>query len=278
MGSSDKRVAVERAIDETVEVVSGRLKSLEDEKARMPELVKQVEAILARKGRRKRPKQKLTKSQVERLGRLEATGIAPKGKPRSLQPAWWSKVEQLIVVLRRNLVKDAADKIENEINYEVGGFYSWVTPKSVNVAEHHRESREAEENSARWLLKYLTKPWLANYIRAKVRRRKRGSSRKRPGEAEPPIPVCQSKAVRLFGPGEQPVVRGKKKDILTTPQYDVVQTLIEAGDSGLSKDQLVKKSGHGDARKIMKRLANRDSDWKAVLVFPGTPGRGYRIR
>ena len=164
----DRWVAIERGIGETVKAVSERLKWLEDEKARRPEQVNQAEAICARKGPRKRPQRKPTKSQVEKVEHLEAEYIAAKGKPRSLRPAWWWKVEELIVVLQRNLVKDAADKIENEINHEVGGFYSWVTPKAVDEAEHYRERVDAEEESARWLQGYLAEPWLLNYMRANL--------------------------------------------------------------------------------------------------------------
>jgi len=88
----------------------------------------------------------------------------------------------------------------------------------------------------------------------------------------------QSKLVMLFGRGEQPEVNGKRKPILTAPRYDAVKALIEAGESGLTKDQLDKKSGHTDARKLLKALANDDDDWAEVIIFPGTPGKGYRIR
>jgi len=40
---------------------------------------------------------------------------------------------------------------------------------------------------------------------------------------------------------------------------------------------LDRKSKHGDTRKILKRLAESDPDWKAVIHFPGKPGVGYRI-
>jgi hypothetical protein len=83
--------------------------------------------------------------------------------------------------------------------------------------------------------------------------------------------------VVLPGPGECPTVCGKEKTPLTLPQYDVVKALLEAGERGLSKDELDRKSKRGDARKILKRLAESDADWEAVIHFPGAPGRGYRI-
>ena len=102
------------------------------------------------------------------------------------------------------------------------------------------------------------------------------------GVANPPIPapepVCASALVRLYGPGEKPIVNGKSKPLLSRAQYKVVCALIQAGQDGLTKDKLDKKSGCGDARKTMRRLADSDPDWKQVLLFPGKPGVGYRIR
>jgi len=46
--------------------------------------------------------------------------------------------------------------------------------------------------------------------------------------------------------------------------------LLQAGDKGLTKDELDVKSNHGDARGILKRLAKTDSDWEFVISFPGT--------
>lgn len=95
---------------------------------------------------------------------------------------------------------------------------------------------------------------------------------------EPRRPVCESKAVKLFGPGEQPEVNGKRKPTLTPARYDAVKALIAAGESGLTKDELDRNSGHGDARKTLKRLAENDRDWRKALSFPGTTGKRYRIR
>ena len=90
-------------------------------------------------------------------------------------------------------------------------------------------------------------------------------------------PLAKSKRVKLFGKGEEPLVDGKPKPCLTMPQYAVVEALIRAGDAGLSKDRLDEKSGRGDARKIMGRLAESDTDWKSVLRLPGKTGEGHRI-
>jgi len=92
-----------------------------------------------------------------------------------------------------------------------------------------------------------------------------------------PTAKTKSGSVLLFGNVDSPIVQGTEKAKLTKPQYNVIQALIEAGEEGLTKDELDRKSGHGDSRKILKRLADSDADWKSVIPFPGKPGRGYRI-
>ena len=57
----------------------------------------------------------------------------------------------------------------------------------------------------------------------------------------------------------------------------MVLALLKADDKGLTKDQLDGESRHGDARKVLKRLSAGDPDWKSVISFPVTAGRGYRI-
>lgn len=84
--------------------------------------------------------------------------------------------------------------------------------------------------------------------------------------------------VMLGNRAEQPIVQGKKKPQLTIAQYDVVTALLAAGERGLSKDQLAKKSKHGGARGVLGRLAESDMDWKDVIEFPRRTGGGYRIR
>ena len=91
-------------------------------------------------------------------------------------------------------------------------------------------------------------------------------------------PKAQSERVSLFGQGTDPSIDGKPKDKLTTPQYDVIQALIEAGAKGLNKDELVTKSGRAGARAILTRLCHGDSDWKSVIQFAGKTGGGYRIQ
>ena len=91
-------------------------------------------------------------------------------------------------------------------------------------------------------------------------------------------PVAASKHVKLFGPGEQPVVRGKKKAALTKARYDVVKALLDAGEAGLHKDALAVKSKHSEPQKRLYELV-KDRDWKSVIQLPGRngQGKGYRI-
>lgn len=85
-------------------------------------------------------------------------------------------------------------------------------------------------------------------------------------------------SVELRDAKDGPIVLGKVKKKLTQPQYNVIQTLLKSGDVGLTKDELAAKSGHEDARGILKRLAEKDEDWKKVIHFAGMTGGGYRIQ
>jgi hypothetical protein len=77
--------------------------------------------------------------------------------------------------------------------------------------------------------------------------------------------------------GARPVVNGKEKRPLTDAQFDIVKALLKAGSLGLSRDQLDKESGRGDALKTLRRLADSDADWAAVIKFPGVKGGGYHM-
>ncbi len=81
----------------------------------------------------------------------------------------------------------------------------------------------------------------------------------------------------LNGRNQPPLVRGQSKRRLKPAQYEVVEVLLNAGAKGLTKDELEKQSKHGDARGILRRLADSDPDWKAVIHFAGITGGGYRI-
>jgi hypothetical protein len=87
-----------------------------------------------------------------------------------------------------------------------------------------------------------------------------------------------SPRVVLRGRTDGPIVLQKTKKKLTKAQYNVVKALLDAGDIGLTKDQLVSQSGHEDACGILTRLADKDDDWKQVIHFAGQTGGGYRIK
>jgi hypothetical protein len=92
------------------------------------------------------------------------------------------------------------------------------------------------------------------------------------------LPSRSPRRVVLQGRGEPPIVQGKAKSRLTYAQYDVVEALLKAGDSGLSKDELAVKGRHPDANRILKRLADSDPDWGTVIQMAGKPGGRYRIK
>lgn len=89
-------------------------------------------------------------------------------------------------------------------------------------------------------------------------------------------PEGEREAVVLGPPGEGPIVCGVKKPPLTAPQYRVIRVLKEQARR-LNKDELVLLSGHEDARRILKRLAAADPDWRAVIYFPGGKRDGYGL-
>jgi len=91
-------------------------------------------------------------------------------------------------------------------------------------------------------------------------------------------PTKTGSPVVLQGQGNDVLVLGKPKTALTSPQYNVIQALLEAGAAGLNKDNLIEKSGHSDARGILKRLAASDAEWGRVIIMPGKPGGKYRVR
>jgi hypothetical protein len=77
---------------------------------------------------------------------------------------------------------------------------------------------------------------------------------------------------------DEPTVNGRRKHRLTKARYDVVEALLAAGDDGLSKDCLAIESKHGDANRVLKRLADSDPDWAQAIQMAGMPGGRYRIR
>jgi hypothetical protein len=87
-------------------------------------------------------------------------------------------------------------------------------------------------------------------------------------------PVLQ---VVLRGGTDPPIVRGKEKPRLTQGQYKVVSALVAAHPRRLNKSQLEHQSKVSDPVKMMRRLMDKDLDWKAVLIMAGEPHGGYGI-
>lgn len=83
--------------------------------------------------------------------------------------------------------------------------------------------------------------------------------------------------VELRGPGRRVLVLGKQKPRLTQAKYNVIDALTRCWPRTLTKDELVKSSGHTDARKTLSSLADSDSDWAQVINMAGAPGKGYGL-
>lgn len=84
--------------------------------------------------------------------------------------------------------------------------------------------------------------------------------------------------VALAGEKKPVIVNGRNKGKLSSARYKVIESLINAGPSGLTKDNLEVVSGRGGARHILKFMANSDPDWAAVILLPGKKGQHYRLR
>jgi hypothetical protein len=99
------------------------------------------------------------------------------------------------------------------------------------------------------------------------------------GRGGSPAAPEDTRRVVLRSRQEGPIVLGREKPPLTEREYNIIQALLEAGERGLSKDKLDEKSGHSEARKVLKTLRESDPDWEAVIQMPGKAGMGgYRIK
>jgi hypothetical protein len=85
------------------------------------------------------------------------------------------------------------------------------------------------------------------------------------------------RGVRLGSRAEEPRVNGVSKPRLTTARFNIVKALLDAGETGLTGDELAKRSGHGGAVNTLKSLAASDPDWGGVIQLAGKPGGRYRI-
>lgn len=81
----------------------------------------------------------------------------------------------------------------------------------------------------------------------------------------------------LRGPAEGPLIRGREVERVTQVQFEILKTLIDAGERGLSLPELKRFSGHETAEKTLKRLAQSSEIWKQIILLPGAPGRRYRL-
>ncbi len=118
---------------------------------------------------------------------------------------------------------------------------------------------------------------------------RRASGQVQPAGEPVPVTVCASPEVGegaggelavvvLRGVDQEPLVMGQRLPPLSAHRYAVMQALVGAGPSGMTKAQLDITSGYGDARKTLKRIAESDPRWAAVLHFPRRRGGGgYRV-
>jgi hypothetical protein len=102
----------------------------------------------------------------------------------------------------------------------------------------------------------------------------------------PPPSVSKPKApVEIRGPDDDVLLWKKNKGRLPRAEYYVVKALVEVHARGerLSIDKLrtATKDGEGnvveDPLGALKRLRQRDDDWKNVIDMAGMRGRGYGL-
>lgn len=94
----------------------------------------------------------------------------------------------------------------------------------------------------------------------------------------PPPPEASPPPLVLGAVGDEPVVLGQRLPPLSAYRHAILKAVLDAGPTGLNKTQLDLRTGYGDARKALKRLAGSDPRWAAVIHFPGKKGGGsYRI-
>ncbi len=100
--------------------------------------------------------------------------------------------------------------------------------------------------------------------------------RQREGSPEPRADGLEvGQLVSIGQPGGACFVMGREKPPLTHAQRAVIKALIEAGEDGLSKDEL--EAVRPSARRILTHL-RRDSDWAQVIVMAGGTNGRYHIR
>ena len=103
------------------------------------------------------------------------------------------------------------------------------------------------------------------------------------GNERRPLFQTASGSVRLFDPRVRPIVRGKRKGLLTAVQRKILVALIKANNAhhadetrprGLKLSQLERMSA--GFRDVLRKLCE-DDDWRACIGFPSNYGDGYHI-
>ena len=88
----------------------------------------------------------------------------------------------------------------------------------------------------------------------------------------------KSGTVVLFRVGNVPAALVKRKAVetMTGAQHKIIKALLDADGRRLSENELKTNSGCGDARKILKELADTEP-WTNVISLPQAKGTGYGI-
>jgi integrase len=85
-------------------------------------------------------------------------------------------------------------------------------------------------------------------------------------------------AVVLRGPGEDPIVWGRRRDRLTDREYLLVSALLQGPEKGLTSGELKEVlGGKKGAVTTLSRLKKKHADWDRAILFPGNPYGRYRI-
>ena len=84
-----------------------------------------------------------------------------------------------------------------------------------------------------------------------------------------------SGSVILRGMHKRPIVKGRKVKPLTSGRYDLIRRLIEAGEGGMTKDEM--EFTCSSARTMLKALCKRNEGWDNVIHMAKETGGGYSI-
>ena len=96
-------------------------------------------------------------------------------------------------------------------------------------------------------------------------------------EPIPPPTPAGAPAVELLPDGSCRVRGVLKVARLSGKRRRVIQALLDASEAGLTGDALRVATGLGGSVKILRALKTSDTDWDAVIHFPGRGSSCYRI-